>query len=77
MPFLSPMTVLQTVCKYDTHIKNFPECNCEHCNNINALSNYLSTHNGTLPESMYKYYNYHSLRDMAQKYLVENDKNYM
>ena len=42
MPFLSSRTVLQTIYKYDIHIKNFPECNCEYCNNLSALSNYLS-----------------------------------
>jgi len=77
MAFLSARTVLQVICKYDTHIKNFPECNCEHCNNISALSNYLSTHSGDLPYEMYKYYNYGFLRNMAQKYLMENDKNYI
>jgi len=75
MPFLSAKEVLQTIVKYDEHLKI--ECTCEYCNTISALSNYLSTHKGNLPRDMYSYYNFDTLSHRAQKYLMENEKNYL
>jgi len=76
MPFLSAKEVLQTIVKYDEHLKNI-ECTCEYCNTISALSNYLNTHKGDLPRDMHNYYNIDVLSRRAQKYLMENEKNYL
>ena len=66
---LGARTVLEILVKNDGHLKNCPECTCEYCNTISALSNYLSTHKGDLPRDMYEYYNFGSLRADARKYL--------